>query len=154
MKIVVMSDSHGHNDYVQDVIDMEPKADRYLHCGDLCSDTRNFPDVVFVLGNCDYDFDMPKYAVVDCGKIRIMMTHGDRIYDRDNTLAKWAKEKNCQIVCHGHTHRQSDITVNGIRILNPGALSYNRDGNPVGYIVIDVDDDGNYTVTRKNLIIL
>ena len=154
MKIVVMSDSHGHNDYVQDVIDMEPKADRYLHCGDLCSDTRNFPDVVFVLGNCDYDFDMPKYAVVDCGRIRILMTHGDRIYDRDNTLAKWAKEKNCQIVCHGHTHRQSDITVKGIRILNPGALSYNRDGNPVGYIVIDVDDDGNYTVTRKNLIIL
>ena len=154
MKIVVMSDSHGHNDYVQDVIDMEPKADRYLHCGDLCSDTRNFPDVVFVLGNCDYDFDMPKYAVVDCGRIKILMTHGDRIYDRDNTLAKWAKEKNCQIVCHGHTHRQSDITVNGIRILNPGALSYNRDGNPVGYIVIDVDDDGNYTVTRKSLIIL
>ena len=33
-------------------------VDRYLHCGDLCSDTRNFPDVVFVLGNCDYDFDM------------------------------------------------------------------------------------------------
>ncbi|MBQ9037418.1 MAG: YfcE family phosphodiesterase [Erysipelotrichaceae bacterium] len=151
MKIVVMSDSHGHNENIQDVLEKEPHANGYLHCGDVCSSTRYFPDVIFVSGNCDYDPDLPKFAVVDFGKLKIYMTHGDRIYDRDKTLAKWAKEKGCQIVVHGHTHCQTDITVDGIRILNPGSLSVNRDGTPLGYIVIETDGTDNYTVTRKYL---
>ncbi len=150
MKIVVMSDSHRNDAKVEQILKLEPDADGYLHCGDLCSEKRKFPDIVFVLGNCDYDDDLPRFRTVTFGQIRILMCHGDRIFDRDHALARMAKDKNCQIVVHGHTHIPSDIVVDGIRILNPGALSYNRDFSDIGYIVINTDGT-SYTVERKIL---
>lgn len=150
MKIIVMSDSH-HNDYlIEEIHRLEPDADAYLHCGDICSDERQFPWLYVVQGNCDYNWDLPRKMILNFEGINILMVHGDKIYDRSNTLARRAREYNCQIVVHGHTHTCIDETVDGIRILNPGALSMNRDRNPIGYLVIEVHGS-EYTVTRKVL---
>ena len=150
MKIIVMSDSHGHNELVKEVIKREPDADYYLHCGDLCSDERNFPDVLFVEGNCDFNDDLPKYRVVDCGSRRIYMTHSDRMWDRKNNLIELAKKKKCEIVCYGHTHIPSVELYEGYWLVNPGALSYNRDGSEPGYCQIDISDN-DIQITRKVL---
>ena len=145
-----MSDSHRNDDLVEKIHRLEPDADAFLHCGDLCSDERQFPWLELVQGNCDFNFDLPRQRIFTYEGVSILMVHGDKIYDRSNTLARRARENDCQIVLHGHTHTIIDETVNGIRILNPGALSMNRDGNPVGYIVLTIDGS-EYEVTRKIL---
>ncbi len=149
-KIVVMSDSHHNDEFIEDIYRKEQGADAYLHCGDICSDERQFPWLEVVQGNCDYNWDLPRVRVLQYEGVGIYMTHGDKIVDRNNTLARRAKERGCSIVIHGHTHSYVDETVDGVRILNPGALSMNRDGNPRGYIVITVDGS-DYTVERKVL---
>ncbi len=145
-----MSDSHRNDANVKEVLKRESDADYFLHCGDVCSDTRNFPDVIFVEGNCDYLPDLPKKRVLQYEEVRILMLHGDRLFDMNNTLAKMAKEEKCQIVIHGHTHKRTDDTTKGIRILNPGSLSSNRDGSKLGYLVINIKGK-NYTVESKDL---
>jgi len=145
-----MSDSHGRNTNVQDVLEREKGADFYLHCGDLCSDPRQFPNVYFVEGNCDYNPEMPEYRVVECGKYRIFMTHSDGMWNRQHDLAKLAVKKKCQIVCYGHTHVPVIEEYKGLWLVNPGALSYNRDGSEIGYVVIDIEDTDLH-ITRKVL---
>ena len=150
MKIVVMSDSHGHSETIRTVLEREQGADFYLHCGDVCRDPRQFPNVLFVEGNCDYDPDLPRYRVVDCGKYRIFMIHSDRMWDRKNDLLKLAVKKKCQIVCYGHTHVPVIEEYKGLWLINPGALSYNRDGSDIGYVVIDIEDT-DIQIERKVL---
>ncbi len=145
-----MSDSHGRNINVQDILEREKDADFYLHCGDLCSDPRQFPNVYFVEGNCDYNPEMPEYRVVECGKYRIFMTHSDGMWNRQYELAKLAVKKKCQIVCYGHTHVPVIEEYKGLWLVNPGALSYNRDGSEIGYVVIDIEDTDLH-ITRKVL---
>lgn len=152
IKVVVMSDSHGRNGRVDKVLFDERDADFFLHCGDLCSDSRNYPDVFFVRGNCDWDFDMPNYRVVDCGVIHILMVHGDGIWSTKRQLSEMARDKNCQICVFGHSHRYYDAEYNGVRLLNPGSLVNNRDDNELGYIVLEINEEtGLYSVKRKVL---
>ena len=50
-----MSDSHGQNDLVQEVIDKESPIDGLIHCGDMeeaFGKDLSFP-MYFVKGNCD-----------------------------------------------------------------------------------------------------
>ena len=151
MKIVVMSDSHGRNAKVDKVMMRERDADMFLHCGDLCSSSRNYPDMLTVRGNCDWDYDLPNYRVVDCGKLHILMVHGDGLWDFKKELSDFARSKHCTICVFGHTHRFYDKTVHGVRLLNPGSLAYNRDENDPGYLIINVNEDGLYTVEKKVL---
>lgn len=152
MKIVVMSDSHTYDDRVEDIIRKNPDAAAFLHCGDLESDTRRFPNVYFVKGNNDWGPDMPKECVLRFNGVGIYMIHSERFYmDRRKRVAEKAKENDCQIAIYGHTHMVDDCQVDGIRLLNPGSLFYNRDGSPIGYYVIDIDENGSYTVTRKKV---
>lgn len=151
MKIVVMSDSHGRNNLIDKVLFREQDADFFLHCGDLCSDSRNYPDILFVEGNCDWDPELPPYRVVDCGRLHIFMIHGDHLWNLKSELARMAKNKNCSICVFGHIHRYYDQTYDGVRLLNPGSLSHNRDENEEGYIVLEIDENGLYTVERKVL---
>ncbi|MBR0137046.1 MAG: YfcE family phosphodiesterase [Erysipelotrichaceae bacterium] len=152
MKIVVMSDSHSYDDRVRDVISANRNADAFLHCGDLESDPRYFPEVNFVTVNNDWGAEFPKEAVFNFNGVGIYMNHSDRLYpDRVKVLVQKAKQNNCQIAIYGHTHRIDDRIVDGIRVLNPGSLFYNRDMSELGYFVIDIDPDGNYTVSRKKV---
>ena len=50
-------------------------------------------------------------------------------------------EMTCDIVIYGHTHRQTDKEVYGIRFLNPGAM---KNGN---YLIIETSGKGDLEVT-------
>ncbi len=152
MKIVVMSDSHSYDDRVREIISSNPDAEAFLHCGDLESDPRYFPEVFFVKGNNDWGADFPKEAVLQYNGVGIYMNHSDRLYpDRVSMLVKKARQNNCRIAIYGHTHRLDDRIVDGIRVMNPGSLFYNRAHSELGYFVIDIEQDGSYTVTRKKV---
>ncbi len=150
MKIVVMSDSHGVDHNIDKVLEKEKDANLYIHCGDIVSDKKKYPYLYIVRGNCDYDNELPLVRVLDAEGLKILVTHGHNIYDRIKTLAERARDRGCQIVVYGHTHVPADDTCYGVRLLNPGALSYNRDGSKLGYLVIQVNGE-DYTVEKKTI---
>jgi putative phosphoesterase len=153
MRLIVMSDSHGRDEMVEAVLKQEPEADYYLHCGDLCSDPRRFPQLILVQGNMDYfPEEIPLERVIHAGKTTILMVHGHRFpgYDRLNQLAREARKQGCDLVVWGHTHRPEITAVDGITLANPGSLYYNRDRSRPGYLVVTAGPDG-FTVERKTV---
>ena len=83
MKVLVFSDSHGYNMSMAYAIERE-KPDAVLHLGDHTDDAddirRAFPalTIYHVRGNNDFDMDVPLFAVVTVGGVRMYLTHGHR----------------------------------------------------------------------------
>ena len=50
-------------------------------------------------------------------------------------------EAECDTVFFGHTHVATDTIVDGVRLINPGSLYYSRDGRPISYCIITIDEE-------------
>ncbi|MGI6608235.1 MAG: metallophosphoesterase family protein [Erysipelotrichaceae bacterium] len=150
MKIIVMSDSHGFSGNVYFVMQKESDADYMFHLGDICDYPDLFDDLVIIKGNNDY-FDLPDKIITEIGGLKFLMIHSHRQsgFNLKNRLVALAKENKCDIVLYGHTHVYNDEYIDGVRLLNPGSLYYNRDNSTIGYIIIKVFANKQYTVTRK-----
>lgn len=142
MKIVVMSDSHGRNKAIDEVIELNKDADMFLHCGDIESDEFLFPDLRTVTGNNDIYYDYPEQLVINAKNHRILVTHSHQCYFRNrmNYLVQKAKEYHCDIVCYGHTHVAARDVQDGILLINPGSLRYSRDGKNPSYAILTIDE--------------
>ena len=90
------------------------KPDAVLHLGDHTDDAddirRAFPalTIYHVRGNNDFDMDVPLFAVVTVGGVRMYLTHGHR--ERVSMLHSGlvparAREEGCSFAFFGHTHR-------------------------------------------------
>lgn len=142
MQIIVVSDSHGRNDVLVDLIEKYPDASYFLHCGDVESMVL-YPPYQYVRGNNDFMGDFPNHLVVKLENHRIYVTHSHRCnyYERIEELAELARENKCDIVCYGHTHIARVDVIDGITILNPGSLWRSRDGKPRSYAVLTIEDE-------------
>ncbi len=141
MKIVLCSDNHSNFLVLDKILSDNPNADYYWHLGDSESESidRLLP-FVSVLGNNDY-LKLPIYRVIEVDKHRFLLTHGHRFLRNDlNTLLYLAKENNCDVVLYGHTHIFSDVSYKGVRFINPGSCSHNRDGSKPTYAILDIQD--------------
>ena len=81
MKILVVSDTHGHDENLMRVLQREWPIDALIHCGDLEGSEDYIPEAVecpcfFVRGNNDFFSDLPKEEVFSLENYRIMVTHG------------------------------------------------------------------------------
>ncbi len=141
MKIVVCSDNHSNFLVLNKILADNPNCDYYWHLGDSEADSKDkLSPFVTVLGNNDY-LDLPVYRVIEVGNHRFLLTHGHRYLRGDlNALYYLAKENNCDVVLYGHTHMFSDYSYNGVRFINPGSCSHNRDGSKPSYAVLNVSD--------------
>ena len=130
----ILSDSHGQRHRVRRAIEVlhEHGATTFVHLGDLgdgvLDDLAGLP-MKIVFGNCDDEASLCDYArsleievlhpggwfEID-GK-RVGVTHGHLVEELDRLL-----NARVDYLLHGHTHQRSDVTVDGVRILNPGAL--------------------------------
>ena len=54
--------------------------------------------------------------------------------------ARRARACGCQALFHGHTHMRLDQEVEGVRILNPGSLFFNREEALASYACVDLDN--------------
>ena len=53
---------------------------------------------------------------------------------------------------YGHTHRPYLKTVDGVTILNPGSLGYPRQSSHIPtYMIMNVDDNGEFTIETKEI---
>ena len=143
MKVVLMSDSHGRDAYIDKILEMHKDADLFLHCGDIEHDEFVYPQLTTVRGNNDYFGDYPNVIKLTLGTHRVLMLHSHQcgFRDRYNQLSRLAKNEGCDTVFFGHTHVAIDEIVSGVRLINPGSLYYSRDGRPQSYCVINIDKD-------------
>jgi phosphoesterase, MJ0936 family len=137
MNIFVISDTHGHLEKAYDMynkISQTDKIDAIIHCGDyqrdggLVESTLGIP-VTSVQGNCD-GTRQRDFKVVETPAGKILVTHGhiENVDYNYNNLLYLAQENDCICVCFGHTHFPVIEKEQGITLVNPGSLTFPRDG--------------------------
>lgn len=130
----LLSDSHGQTQRVRRAIELltDRGASTFLHLGDLGDgvlDELAGLDCHVVFGNCDDARAMDGYArdiglhvhhpggIVEIDGVRLGMTHGHLVEELERLYLQ-----RVDVILHGHSHERSDAIVDGIRIINPGAL--------------------------------
>ncbi len=145
IRIIVISDNHGFEEPVERIREIyRHRADYFFHLGDSEMPRYLLEGYACVRGNNDYYGDMPNDLVLSIGKKKVLLTHGHRdLYWRDPLpLARRAASLGCCAAFFGHTHIYTDITAEGIRLLNPGSIWRNRDGSAPSYMIAEMRDDG------------
>ncbi len=137
MRVGILSDSHGDHLMVRRAMELfdGQHARQIIHCGDV-GGIEVFDEMLgrpchFVQGNCDR-FNGPVIAYLDAVGIqppdriplrftldgkRFAVFHGHEPQAQRIDLLD-----DVDYVLHGHSHRQRDERVGGVRIINPGAL--------------------------------
>ena len=133
MKILLVSDSHGDYQALDQLAAKYPNMDLYLHAGDSEQDEFSIKPFISVRGNCDHYYDFPNYLVIPSPFGNIYVQHTP--YVSKSVI----NEHNDKIVIHGHTHVRRNETKNGILFINPGAISYARDKFNGSYAIIEID---------------
>ncbi len=151
-KIVVVSDNHGRKQVLEQIRELHKDADYFIHCGDSEMMEFELAGYAHVKGNSDYIQTLPDSLILTVGSHRIFVVHGHRhiIFGQFNALVSTAHTKACDIVCYGHTHIYRDDEIDGIRLLNPGSLRYNRDATPPSYMILEIAGN-KITTNRMNL---
>ncbi len=144
MRAVVISDSHGDMASVNMVLSRHRTADTVIFLGDgerdiytksnslLLSDKT----LVAVAGNCDFASSLPEEEITELAGKKIYCLHGHTKAVKYGTeiLEQAAREKQVDIVVHGHTHVPRTQKVDGIYYMCPGSV---REG---AYGIIDIDE--------------
>lgn len=152
MYIVVVSDNHGLVKPLEKIKEIYHDAAAFIHCGDSELDPRRMPGWVSVQGNNDYYYDYPEYLVLDVDGVRTFVIHGQQ-FSRLSIVAgvvKKARENQCVLACFGHTHVYQVEEKDGVLVVNPGSIRYNRDGSKPCFALVHYDNDCVY-VERKNV---
>jgi len=137
MRLGILSDTHDELDRTRLAVQLlrGAGAEALVHCGDLAS-----PPIVqalavlpawFALGNHDSDM-VPALqraatefgpvclgwgGVIEIGGRRVGVAHGHMTTDVRRVLAEQP-----EFLLSGHSHFPSDVVVDGVRRINPGAL--------------------------------
>ena len=141
MKIVVVSDSHGKNIRLDEVLKWESDEDCFIHCGDIECSEDAYPMYHTVQGNNDFFCDYPQKIILPAMGHRILVMHGNQFpyMRRIERMAEYAKQENCDIFCYGHTHVAAIERLDDVLLLNPGSLWRSRDGRGPSYAVLSVE---------------
>ncbi len=150
MKILVVSDTHGRNEALKELLGRVKPIDMLIHCGDAEGSEDYIRTVAecpvhIVAGNNDFFSELPKEEEFCIGKYYVLLTHGHYYYISMGTemLKEDARARGFNLVMFGHTHRPYLEQDPDITILNPGSLSYPRqEGRRPSYIMIDIDRNG------------
>ncbi len=149
MNILIVSDTHRKLDNLELAIQQE-HPDKIIHLGDGEGDEDIIAAIAdcpieIVSGNCDFYSDLPREVVLSVGSHRALLTHGH--YYQANfgveRLVEAAIEKGADLVMYGHTHCPLMEEHHGVRVINPGSISYPRQMNrKPSYIILEIDPKG------------
>jgi putative phosphoesterase len=135
MFIVVTSDSHGRVEILKRIAAREKGAYLYLDAGDSEREERDLLPFLSVKGNRDH-LIRNRYRIVKAGDVRIFIFHGNGSPLNKEHLASLAKNNDCKIIIHGHTHVPYHLEYEGIHLLCPGSVAYPRSFKGTTYAVI------------------
>lgn len=150
MRILIISDTHGREGNLEEVLEMEAPFDALIHLGDTEGGEDYIREIAgcpcyIVSGNNDFFCDMPREAEIKLGKYKVLLTHGHYYYVSLGTqeLRRQARARGLDIVMFGHTHRPHFEEDNGVVILNPGSLSYPRqEKRKASFMIMTIDSEG------------
>ena len=140
-EIVLVSDNHGQRKPLEYLKENYPVTDYFIHCGDSEMHPNQLSGFTSVQGNNDFFHAYPNERIITIENHNILVVHCHMhmIFNQPQQLARYAKKVHCDIVFYGHTHIPQDITVNGVRCINPGSIWHNRDGTKPSYMIIHLD---------------
>lgn len=144
MKIFVISDTHGKTAKVREVWDKLTDVDLIIHLGDYIKDAKQLEreletEVIAVKGNMDGSYSRDDYKVIETeyGKLLLIHGHMDGVKSSPLNLIYRAQELDCKAVLFGHTHRPAYEETDGLYLVNPGSLTFPRDGTDGSYAIIN-----------------
>lgn len=156
MKILIVSDTHGHAEDYYKLLKKIAPMDLVIHCGDAEGQenemeiaTRQISNCPFVIvaGNNDFFSDLKKEVSLTLENHHILVTHGHSYYVsmEQEFIKREAKARGYDVVIYGHTHRPLlDESDPAITALNPGSISYPRqEGHLPSYAVMTIEGDGS-----------
>ena len=153
MKLVIASDIHGSAHWcgrLMELVERE-RPDKLVLLGDLLyhGPRNDLPrgyapkevipmlsawkkKILAVRGNCEAEVDQMVLSFPCMTDYAVLMVDGRTIYLTHGHL--WNPEKlppleAGTVFLSGHTHVKTDVTVDGIRCLNPGSVSIPKDGS-------------------------
>ena len=159
MKILIISDTHGHLANLSPVLKAIGTPDYLIHCGDVEGQMKEIEAMAgcpctFVQGNNDFFCHLPSTEILQMSRYRIYVTHGHRLGVSWSLgeLAREAKKNNCDVAMFGHTHipyLDQGSYEEGLTLLNPGSLSlprHNRRQPTFATMEIDAKGRAMYTI--------
>ncbi len=160
MKVLIVSDSHRHDQNLADVIGRVGHIDHLIHLGDAEGSEDYIEQIAgcpvhIVAGNCDFFSRFPYEDILVLGGYRILITHGHHFYVTMGLqeLRNEAKAQNCRIAMFGHTHRPVlDYSDKEVTVVNPGSISFPRqEGRCPTYMIMEIDREGEVHFTLNYL---
>ncbi len=148
MKILIVSDTHGFDGNMWNVIHEEEPVDMFIHCGDIehmPTELKEYFDcpVYVVRGNNDYNLRLPETERFEIAGHKVILTHGHHfnIYRNQDAMFYYGMDNDADIVMFGHIHVPLVRSDNGVTIVNPGSISLPRQpGGEPTYIVMTVEE--------------
>lgn len=156
MRVLVVSDSHGRNIYLNKALEQAGAFDFFMHLGDL-EGSEDFIEAFveapkeLISGNNDYFSDIEREKIVELAGHRIFMTHGNRygVYTGMDCLREEGKKRGADIILFGHTHCPY-IEQEEVVMINPGSITHPRqEGRIPTYVIMDLKEDGEVEIELK-----
>lgn len=147
MRIGVISDSHGDQIAIRQIVKMATNIDMWLHAGDCSQDAEYLRSLVAVpvlavRGNCDGQVAARVDEFTEFLTYKIWLTHGHRygVKRGSDELLLFAKHHGMNIAVYGHTHIPDNRWCDGVLLFNPGSAtcSYGSRGT---YGVLEIDNN-------------
>ncbi|MBQ7924471.1 MAG: metallophosphoesterase [Clostridia bacterium] len=142
--LIVVSDSHGNVKGLEKLRPLIAENDYFIHLGDGVGDIReirkHYPEkTYFCAGNCDFLSAYPTEGVLNVEKISIFYTHGHKYGVKNGLeqLAAEAKNRGCEVALYGHTHTPLISELDGVTLINPGALRMAGENAVYAYLVVN-----------------
>lgn len=145
MKILVLSDTHGHSGPMLELVHSLNNLDACIFLGDGDRDADALAEAVPALplyrvrGNCDFASNDPESGLAPFGGVLIYYTHGHALGVKLQLDSLWQQARACgaDVALYGHTHAPYYELRDGIHLFNPGSLTMPRaKGASYGVITI------------------
>ncbi|MBD5541267.1 MAG: metallophosphoesterase [Lachnospiraceae bacterium] len=159
MRVLIVSDTHRHNDNYFRVLEREGQLDMVIHCGDaegseyLLQEAAGCP-LHIVMGNNDFFSNLPREEELEIAGKKVLVTHGHYycVSNGYELLKDEGMARGFDIVMYGHTHRPVVDKSDGIVVINPGSLTYPRqEGRRPSYIMMEMNKKGDMDFVVKYL---
>ena len=159
MRVLIVSDSHGRNVYLNKAIEEAGKFDLFLHLGDL-EGSEDFIEafvecpIEMVSGNNDYFSDIPREKMIEVEGYKIFMTHGNRygVHAGVTQLREVGIEKGADIILFGHTHHPY-IEEEDVILINPGSITHPRQEDRIPtYAIMEIGEHGQLDINIHRVI--
>lgn len=158
-RIMIISDTHRRLRNLETALSNEGEIDKLIHLGDYEGDDDVIAqmcgcEMLIVPGNMDFASPYPREIETELAGKKVLLTHGQSygVTLDLRTIEEEARARGFDIVMFGHTHRPVIQTSGDVCLINPGSISFPRQQEArCTYIMLEIDDDGEFHFTLKSL---